>query len=292
MATITENNHALYNQFIGHLKLRHYAANSIRAYKNGLKHYLEALEENGAYVQELTVQTFAEVVSAWLTLPTNTYNARISYCRKWHEWLVMTGRQQRNPVMSGFTAKQPALSRPVLKKSDVAKILLVTDRQATITALAVRLMAHAGLRVSECRRIIVQSIAHYDSKSVFQVDADKFNKSRMCVVENAVTRWMLHDYATYSHRSGKHLFLAGQPTIQRSLDAVADLSFSPTTHDLRRYYATQLAIDGVPVPLISRLLGHTNIATTQKYIWIKDRDIIEHFGLHGDQLPVPPTPVP
>ena len=44
-------------------------------------------------------------------------------------------------------------------------------------------------------------------------------------------------------------------------------------HDLRHTHASHAVMNGVPVPVVSRLLGHTNTRMTLRYAHLGDRDI-------------------
>ena len=44
-------------------------------------------------------------------------------------------------------------------------------------------------------------------------------------------------------------------------------------HDLRHTMASHAVMSGVPVPVVSRLLGHSNIQMTLRYAHLADRDI-------------------
>ncbi len=44
-------------------------------------------------------------------------------------------------------------------------------------------------------------------------------------------------------------------------------------HDLRHTRASHAVMNGVPVPLVSRLLGHSNVRMTLRYAHLEDRDI-------------------
>ena len=44
-------------------------------------------------------------------------------------------------------------------------------------------------------------------------------------------------------------------------------------HDLRHTHASQAVMSGVPVPVVSRLLGHSNVSTTFRYAHLGDRDV-------------------
>ena len=44
-------------------------------------------------------------------------------------------------------------------------------------------------------------------------------------------------------------------------------------HDLRHNYASWAVMNGVPVPVVSRLLGHTSTRMTLRYVHLADRDV-------------------
>ncbi len=44
-------------------------------------------------------------------------------------------------------------------------------------------------------------------------------------------------------------------------------------HDLRHTMASHAVMNGVPVPVVSRLLGHSNVKMTLRYAHLADRDI-------------------
>ena len=44
-------------------------------------------------------------------------------------------------------------------------------------------------------------------------------------------------------------------------------------HDLRHTPASHAVVNGVPVPVISRLPGHGNVSMTLRYAHLADRDI-------------------
>ena len=49
-----------------------------------------------------------------------------------------------------------------------------------------------------------------------------------------------------------------------------------TPHDFRRLFATEAVASGLPVHIAAKILGHDNLNTTQGYVAIYDRDVIEH----------------
>lgn len=270
----------LCNSFIRTLEAKRYRPNTIRSYRNGLKHYLADLDNNELSVKEVRPPDLMRISENWLNLPTNSYNHRLSQVRRLHEWLVMLGEQTVNPVLSGFYARPDRIDKEVMSKKDDEQILLNASYKPIRINLAVRLMRFTGIRVSELQTILKSSVTHYENGSTLQIDAHKFSKSRIVVLQDQLTIQMLKVYLRDHHVFGKYLSLPTPTTLAWFFQSVEDrLSFGVRSHDLRRYYATQLAKDGVPVPIISRLLGHENISTTENYIIIKNADIFEHFGL-------------
>ncbi|MCY3671886.1 MAG: tyrosine-type recombinase/integrase, partial [Alphaproteobacteria bacterium] len=44
-------------------------------------------------------------------------------------------------------------------------------------------------------------------------------------------------------------------------------------HDLRHTVASQAAMNGVPLPVVARMLGHGNVRMTMRYAHVGDREI-------------------
>ena len=44
-------------------------------------------------------------------------------------------------------------------------------------------------------------------------------------------------------------------------------------HDLRHSFASHAVMNGVPIPVVSRLLGHSNVRMTLRYAHFADKDI-------------------
>ena len=44
-------------------------------------------------------------------------------------------------------------------------------------------------------------------------------------------------------------------------------------HDLRHTFASQAAMQGIPLPVVARLLGHAQVKMTLRYAHVSDRDV-------------------
>ena len=55
-------------------------------------------------------------------------------------------------------------------------------------------------------------------------------------------------------------------------------------HDLRHTHASQAVMSGIPVPVVSRLLGHSNVRMTMRYAHLGEREIEEAAERVGKYL--------
>ena len=70
-------------------------------------------------------------------------------------------------------------------------------------------------------------------------------------------------------------------------------------HDLRHTFASQAVMQGIPLPVVARLLGHAQVQMTLRYAHVSDRDVeaaAERIGgvMAGimNRSPVRPKPLP
>lgn len=64
----------------------------------------------------------------------------------------------------------------------------------------------------------------------------------------------------------------------KKLRKTADLEHV-TLHHLRHNFASQLVLKGVALHVVSKLLGHTDLSTTQIYLSVRTDDEIEAVNL-------------
>ncbi len=57
--------------------------------------------------------------------------------------------------------------------------------------------------------------------------------------------------------------------VLRKLAGIEDVRL----HDLRHTFASQAAMQGIPLPVVARLLGHAQVQMTLRYAHVSDRDV-------------------
>jgi len=190
-----------------------------------------------------------------------TINAHLTGLKSYCRWLAV------NYDVPNHTAQITMLKEDPPKRSfiDHKQYLKLLDCCTDGEADAIRFLANSGVRASEAISLTWDCI---DPQMKFlTVRHGKGRKSRVLPL-NQVCRDILlkHQPQTqpvahldFLKSDRKQLYRACQTTGKR-----VGVKVSP--HTLRRYFATELLARGVPLSLISKLLGHSSIKTTEKYI--------------------------
>lgn len=164
-----------------------------------------------------------------------------------------------------------------LSRQEIAQLLAAaTNRKHRILLMTAYA---AGLRVSELVRLRPEDI--HSQRMLIRVNQGKGHKDRYTLLSPR----LLHELREYwrRYRPAGWLFLnqngdgplpAG--TAQKifyNLKRRAGISHGYGIHCLRHSFATHLLEAGVDLPTIQRLLGHTSLATTAKYLHVTQKHL-------------------
>jgi hypothetical protein len=96
----------------------------------------------------------------------------------------------------------------------------------------------------------------------------------------------------FQRRDGWQWAVPSTNTIQRLLNqtlartGLVDATGEPlryTPHDFRRIFATEAVTGGLPVHIVARLLGHTNLNTSQAYMAVFDEELVRSYRAFVDR---------
>jgi site-specific recombinase XerD len=170
------------------------------------------------------------------------------------------------------TCRQPRQLPEVLSPKEVATFL---DAVKTLKQRVILTVCYAaGLRVSEAVRLKPTAI---DSRRmVIRVEAGKGRKDRYVMLSPRLLD-ILRDYWNRTH-PGEWLFpgdLPGEPITRFAVENAcrqareqSGIRRPVTPHSLRHAFAVHLLEAGTDLRTIQLLLGHSNLATTAKYLRI------------------------
>ncbi len=168
------------------------------------------------------------------------------------------------------TCRQPHTLPEVLSPKEVATFL---DAVKTLKQRVILTVCYAaGLRVSEAVRLKPTAI---DSRRmVIRVEAGKGRKDRYVMLSPRLLD-ILRDYWNRTH-PGEWLFpgdLPGEPITRFAVENAcrqareqSGIRRPVTPHSLRHAFAVHLLEAGTDLRTIQLLLGHSNLATTAKYL--------------------------
>lgn len=157
----------------------------------------------------------------------------------------------------------------VLTKEEVQRILAVVTN--TKHRLLLETVYGCGLRVSEAAKLKREDL-RFDEGILF-VRQGKGNKDRIvslpCVLSKKLQAYLLlrsddNPYVFDSARGGRLTI----KTLQKIVDDAASragISKNVHPHTLRHSYATHLLENGTDIRIIQKLLGHSNVRTTELY---------------------------
>lgn len=169
-------------------------------------------------------------------------------------------------------AKEPSTLPEVLSREEIRRLLTVTTNRKQRTLLMTTYAA--GLRVSEVTHLKVTDID--SQRMVIRVEQGKNRKDRyMPLSPNLLAH--LRDYWRRSRPpvwlfpgpwAERPMSRTGATWIYRDAKAKAGIKKKGGIHVLRHCFGTHLLEAGTELVVIQRLMGHTSIRSTMRYLHI------------------------
>ena len=145
----------------------------------------------------------------------------------------------------------------------------------------------AGLRVGELCCLRSEHIL--SERGQIRVEQGKGRRDRYTVLSPRLLEQLRTYWRVYRPGSGwlfpstfwpeRHLTNDAAMRVFDRAVILAGLPHNGGIHSLRHSFATHLLEANVPLPVIQRLLGHSNLATTSRYLHVRREIIAELKGL-------------
>ena len=256
---------------------------TVAAYRQDLTHFVnfmvkhtgEQLDE--AVLVSLTLNDFNAFQAHLLTAQQqsrSSVNRRLSAVRRFYRWLAEVRRVHNTAVNALQGGKLPQ-NLPRAVKAEPLEAMVNTLGAAAGAAAArdyviALLLYGLGLRVSEAVNL---NSGDYDGQILRVVG--KGNKERLLPVPPRLAQALGKLLATLP--SGNVPLLANQRGGRRSTSRAVqqllakwrvqyNLPDTATPHSLRHSFATHLLEHGTDLRTVQELLGHSSLATTQRYL--------------------------
>ena len=208
------------------------------------------------------------------TAPVNA-NRGLDVLRQIMNFAIARGHTDANPAAGIVPNRRPKLTR-FLSREEIARLHRVLDGQAgrgnRQQAEVIRLLLLTGCRRGEIVRLRwseVQGDMLMLADSKTGPRKVPLNSQARCILERqprGESPFVFpspRDPSRPRHHDFKLWYRV------RKEASIEDVRL----HDLRHTVASHAVMNGVPVPVVSRLLGHSNVQMTLRYAHLGDRDI-------------------
>ncbi|MEA3229402.1 MAG: site-specific tyrosine recombinase/integron integrase [archaeon] len=242
------------------LKSRGYSRKTVKSY---LFHTSCFLNSAGTEVSKEDIQKYFVALSE--TMDPRTVNLRISAVKFFYK-TVLDREIEVNYL------KRPKRLPEVLTKEETVAIL--NSIKNAKHRLLIETIYGCGLRVSEAIKLRKSDLRF--EEGILFVKEGKGKKDRIVSIPSTTSErlksylYLRDDNNPYVFDSarGRHLTTMSVQKIVKSAVKKAGLKKQAHTHTLRHSYATHLLENGTDLRIIQRLLGHSDLRTTEIYTHI------------------------
>lgn len=274
---LNRQNSIALEEFVRRLKLKAYSSSTIKTYKNEFIQLLRIIKQK--HIDSLTAADLKRyMVFAMETegISENTAHSRLNAIKFYYEQVL--GREK-------FTwniprPKKPLLLPKLLNEDEIARLFNALENKKHKAMLFT--VYSAGLRVSE---LVNLKITDVDSKRMqLFIERAKGKKDRYVNLSPVLLDILRKYIQEYKPKAKKYLFESEQTgtayptrTVQQifaNARLKARIGKEVGIHSLRHSFATHLLDKGTDIRYIKDLLGHFNIKTTERYLHVSKKQLV------------------
>ncbi len=274
-------------QFLSERRSRGLSNQSVIFYQRYLRAFEKYADSLG--VNEVEAIT-AEHLRNWMVLLAKTHNpggvhGHFRCVRTLLNWYEEEYEPERwsNPIRKVKPPKVTVRPLPGVPIANVKRMVEACTTNNAIRDRAILLcLVDSGARAGE---FLAMNLKDLDiSSGALRIEHGKGDKFRVVFLGNtsrrSLRKWLRTrdelrpTSALWVSESGTRLTIAGlrQVVERRAVDAGVKV---PGLHDFRRCFALTMLRNGVDLMTISRLLGHSSLAVTERYLCQDEEDLAE-----------------
>lgn len=268
VAIIESKDDAILKNFAGSLYVEGRA-------KSTVKQYLYTIKRMQMFTGKTLTDVRTNDIMSWLATmkvggKKNTYiSSQRDTLNSLFTWMCRNGIVDKNPCDPINTIKIPHEERKSFADDEIDSLRCACKKP--IERALVEFLLSSGVRVAECADTLISDV-DFANKTV-RVRHGKGNKYRETYINDVCKKYLLR-YLEKRKGDSPYLFKSSRNEkyttdgIRVVINGIGERASVPDTHPhrFRRTLATTLAKRGMPIQEIQRILGHSNISTTQKYI--------------------------
>lgn len=257
--------------------------------KNTIRNYNIAIRKLGDVIQKPYTQMNTYDIRFFLAmeqergLSASSLDQRRASLSAFFQWLADDEIIPKNPVSKLKPIKVPEVVRKPFSEIEIDNLRSACQNQKERAIIEVLLAT--GVRVDELSKMNVSDI-NFDSLTV-HVKHGKGNKERTTYITPVAVAHLLKYLKTRDDGDDALVLNLFKQRIETNgvrwlLDKLGERAGVENVHPhrFRRTFATMLAKRGMKVEEIQRLMGHSNINTTMKYICLDDTGVHASYKKH------------
>lgn len=265
------------DKFVDFLKSAHKASATIIAYKKDIAQLIEYVKKAGrSNVQEVTTDDLNNFLAL---LHTQNYtpksiSRKINSIKTFYRFLSQNKFIDNNVAASISHPKFDSKAPRILTRMEYRALRDAARDDVRISAV-IELLLQTGMRIGELAALLTDSVSeHFIKIPAFEGHGERevpLNKSAKAALDHYIeTRPKVQSNALFITKTGRPLLIRNIRTAIDRYFKTAGIA-GAKVNDLRHtFIAHHLAAGASPV-LISKLVGHKRISTTEKYLeFIKD----------------------
>jgi integrase/recombinase XerC len=215
-----------------------------------------------------------------------TKASKVSHLRAFSDWLIRNGHIARNPFV-GLHVRVPSHLPAYHSKEAIAAMLAsVTDAK---TKAILACLYYAGIRNAECRSLLPGDLDFTNLRLHVRGKGDKDRYIPIVKpLADALRSWLAVRPTNWEKLFPQLSNNAMFKIFRRLSPPGGSKGLHP--HSLRHAMATHLLEAGVDLRTVQLVLGHSSLATTQKYLTITDERKSQGMRRAFEEAPRPINP--
>ena len=271
------------SRFCTHLTARNYSRNTVESYQLDLRLFFDSARKSPSKVTWREIDNFIKDQHQQ-GLAATTINRRLNAIKRFFDYL--TDEEQAltaNPVKPSHLLRT---GRPLPKKLTREQVrgLFAAIENVMDRALFL-LMLRGGLRVSEVAKLKLGDI-DWQQKSLLveqgkgrkdrwvYLSTDALTSLQQCLRLRPITA--TNDYFFWNQKRTRSPLTV--KAIQKKIERYAKAAgIKASCHNLRHTFASNLLEEGAEVVSIRELLGHSSIASSERYARLSNRRVKQEY---------------
>ena len=289
-----------HNRKIKELVGSEYAPGTLERYETSLKHTKDFLQwkykVSDINIEKIDHAFITEYEFYLRTERKCANNTAVKYIKNFHKIInicLANGWLTKDPF-ANYKAKVKEVIREFLTEQEIQSLMekeFVSERLELVRDIFV-FSCFTGLAYIDVKQLTPDNI-------VLGIDGDKWiNKNRQKTDTNSkipllpTAQYIMDKYSDYPVNKNKGTILPilsnqKMNSYLKEIATVCGINKELTFHIARHTFATTVTLsNGVPIETVSKMLGHTNLKTTQHYAKILDKKISEDMKILKDKFSI------